>query len=145
MKKSTRSSTARDIFVDTSGFFALLVVNDPMHRRANQVLTRSAKEKRRYVTTDYVLDESATLLRARGAGHLVAGLFDTIFASNACRIVWMDPDRFAQCRTYFLEHGDKQWSFTDCATFCVMHELGLRQALTTDHHFRQAKFEPLLV
>ena len=145
MKRSTRSSTASEIFVDTSGFFALLVVNDPMHHRATQILARARKTKRRFVTTDYILDESATLLRARGAGRLVAGLFDSIFSSNACRVVWMDAERFARCRDFFVDHDDKDWSFTDCASFCLMDELGLREALTTDHHFAQAKFKPLLV
>jgi predicted nucleic acid-binding protein len=145
MKKSTRSSTAREIFVDTSGFFALLVAKDPMHARAAEVLDGARRAKHRFVTTDYVLDETATLLRARGAGHLVAGLFDAVFASNACRIVWMDADRFEVCRAFFLEHRDKDWSFTDCVSFCVMRELGLRRALTTDRHFAQARFEPLLV
>ena len=145
MRKSTRSSTAREIFVDTSGFFALLVAKDPMHARATEVLERARKSKQRFVTTDYVLDETATLLRARGAAHLVAGLFDAVFASNACRIVWMDSVRFEGCRAYFLEHHDKDWSFTDCVSFSVMQELGLRRALTTDRHFAQARFEPLLV
>ena len=36
------------------------------------------------------------------------------------------------------------WSFTDCVSFSLMHELGLQDCLTTDHHFRQAGFKPLL-
>lgn len=44
----------------------------------------------------------------------------------------------------FRRHADKDWSFTDCASFIIMRELRIRDAFTTDHHFRQAGFEPLL-
>jgi uncharacterized protein len=44
----------------------------------------------------------------------------------------------------FRKHAGKEWSFTDCARFAVMHELQIQQAFTTDHHFRQAGFVPLL-
>ena len=41
-------------------------------------------------------------------------------------------------------HADKEWSFTDCVSFATMRELRVRDAFTTDHHFRQAGFVPLL-
>jgi uncharacterized protein len=145
MKKSTGPSTRARAFVDTSGFYALLVKGDGMHARAVELLERAAKSGGRFVTTDYVLDETATLLGARGHGRLAEAFFQTVFASRACRIEWMDPDRFAQTRQFFLKHHDKSWSFTDCFSFVVMRDLKLRDALTTDAHFRQAGFHPLLV
>jgi uncharacterized protein len=131
--------------VDTSGFYALLVQGDRMHARASSILERAAQGGGRFVTTDYILDETATLLKARGHGHLAEAFFETVFASAACRVEWMDPDGFAQTRRFFLKHHDRDWSFTDCFSFWVMRELGLRDALTTDAHFRQAGFRPLLV
>ncbi len=145
MKKSTRSSTRAETFVDTSGFYALLVKGDRMHERASAILGRAARSSGRFVTTDYILDETATLLKARGHGHLAESFFETVFASAACRVEWLDPDDFAQTRRFFLKHHDQEWSFTDCFSFCVMRMLGLREALTTDAHFRQAGFNPLLV
>jgi predicted nucleic acid-binding protein len=66
MKKSTRLSTKNETFVDTSGFYTLLVKGDAMHERASVLLARARQSRRRFVTTDYVLDETATLLKARG-------------------------------------------------------------------------------
>jgi predicted nucleic acid-binding protein len=39
--------------------------------------------------------------------------------------------------------GDKRWSLTDCISFVVMEDEGLREALTGDRHFAQAGFVPV--
>jgi predicted nucleic acid-binding protein len=40
--------------------------------------------------------------------------------------------------------SDKEWSLTDCASFVLMRERGLTEALAHDHHFEQAGFIALL-
>ena len=116
-----------------------------MHARASELLARAAQSSGRFITTDYILDEAATLLRARGHGHLAEAFFQTVFASTACHVEWMDPERFTQTQQFFLKHRDKSWSFTDCFSFVVMRALRLGDALTADAHFRQAGFNLLLV
>jgi predicted nucleic acid-binding protein len=38
-------------------------------------------------------------------------------------------------------HGERlQWSLTDCTSFIIMRDNHLRDALTADHHFVQARF-----
>ncbi len=37
-----------------------------------------------------------------------------------------------------------EWSLTDCLSFVVMKELGIKDALTPDEHFDQAGFHALL-
>lgn len=135
---------ANEIFIDTSGYYALLVKADDKHAAAKRVLNNARRRRRGLVTTDYVLDEIATLLKARGLVHLAGPLFERLDASSAFRIEWTDSQRFAEVRDFFLKHHDQDWSFTDCLSFCVMSELKLRDALTKDAHFQQAGFEPLL-
>jgi uncharacterized protein len=135
---------ASEIFADTSGLYALLVSADDCHTRACAVLAAAAKRKTRFVVTDYVIDETATLLRARGHGSATEDLFETVLSSRACSIEWMERDRFDRARTLFLAHGDKEWSFTDCFSFVVMKELRIRDALTKDRHFSAAGFHALL-
>jgi uncharacterized protein len=135
---------ANEIFADTSGFYALLIDGDDMHSAAKRVLRDAQRRKRGFVTTDYVLDETATLLKARGFVHLVSNFFDTIASSQACRIEWTDSDRFDDVRKFFLKHSDQAWSFTDCMSFRTMKHLRLRDALTKDEHFREAGFVVLL-
>jgi len=45
----------------------------------------------------------------------------------------------------YARRADKDWSVTDCVSFVVMEEHGLKEALTADHHFAQAGFHTLLL
>lgn len=143
-KTSTRSSTAPETFVDTSGFYALLVKSDREHVRAAAALSAASKSRGKFVTTDYVLDETVTLLRARGHGPLVRPFLDATLGSQACQLEWMTSSRFIETTRFMLRHEDKAWSFTDCTSFVVMASRGLSSALTKDKHFRQAGFVALL-
>jgi predicted nucleic acid-binding protein len=133
------------IFMDTGGFFALLSAEDASHRKASAVMEEAGRLRRRAVTTDYVLDETATLLRARGLTKHLKEFLRMTETSEALSIEWMTPERFAAARTFMLKHLDQEFSFTDCASFVVMKELRLTDALATDKHFRIAGFNPLLL
>lgn len=135
---------ANEIFVDTSGFYALLVRSDDRHQATQAIVRAGQRRKRGFVTTDYVLDETATLLKARGYGHLLPEFFARLEGSHACRTEWTDADRFANVKAFFLKHADQDWSFTDCVSFVVMKRLRLRDALTKDGHFQDAGFAALL-
>jgi predicted nucleic acid-binding protein len=135
---------ARDIFVDTSGFYSLLVAKDDQHEAASDILRESAKQKRRFITTDYVLDETATLLKARGHRHLLKGFFESVLTSCACQTIWTDIGVFSTTCSYFIKHQDQDWSFTDCVSFVVMRRERIREVLTKDAHFAEAGFLALL-
>ncbi len=111
---------------------------------AAKIVAAARKRRRGFVTTDYVLDETATLLKARGKTHLLAELFERLDQSKACRIEWTDSQRLHDVRAFFLKHADQEWSFTDCLSFRLMAELRLVDALTKDAHFQQAGFTRLL-
>ena len=133
-----------DIFIDTSGFYSLLVKKDDRHELAKNVLREAADVRRRFVTTDYVIDETATLLKARRFGYLLVQFFEIILTTKACRIEWTDRERVFTTQKFFLKHQDHDWSFTDCLSFCVMNELKLSEAFTKDIHFRDAGYNVLL-
>lgn len=146
MSRSTKPSTADTgrLFLDTSGIYALLVRQDERHERAREILQAAAQHRRLLVTSDYVLDETITLLRARGHGHLVRPLLDMLKASQALRLEWMNGERFAGALAVLQRQGVPAVSFTDCFSFLLMRELELTEALSSDVHFRAAGFMPLL-
>lgn len=96
------------------------------------------------VTTDYILDETITLLQSRHQLRLVEPWLTNVMASENCQVVWMNAKRFEEVRRFFTKHADKEWSFTDCFSFCVMRERHITQALASDQHFRQAGFATLI-
>jgi len=135
---------AVEVFVDTAGFLALWDAGDQHHAAAFRVQQELIRKRRHFLTTEYVADETVTLLLARHSHGAATDFLDTIERSEALRLEWIDPARFHAAASWFRRQGHKQWSFTDCVSFAVTRELRIRDAFTTDHHFRQAGFTPLL-
>ena len=135
---------ASEVFVDTSGVLALWDAGDEHHERAVRLQAELALKKFRFATSDYVLDETVTLLLMRHSHAAAKDFLRTITSSPSLTLQWIDSDRFQTAADLFILHDDKKWSFTDCVSFALMHELTIKDAFTTDHHFRQAGFNPLL-
>ncbi len=135
---------ADDVFVDSAGFLALWDAGDEHHRAAVRLQEELARKRRHFVTSEYVVDETVTLLLMRHSHAAAADFLETVEHSEALRLEWIGPERFYAGAALFRRHQDKEWSFTDCVSFALMRELRIREAFTTDHHFRQAGFVPLL-
>jgi hypothetical protein len=133
-----------DVFVDTSGFLALWDATDSHHTSAVRLQAELARNHRRFLTTDYVVDETATLLLVRHSHAAAADFLQTVSRSEALQLEWVSQTRFDIAVGLFCRYADKQWSFTDCLSFTVMRELKIHDSFTADHHFRQAGFSALL-
>ncbi|MYE50243.1 MAG: type II toxin-antitoxin system VapC family toxin [Gammaproteobacteria bacterium] len=131
------------LFVDTAGWMALADAGDHAHANARQVRDALLHDGGVLITTDYVADETLTLIRMRLGLRAAAQWWAQVDASTRIRWEWIDPTRAEKARAWFFGWADKTFSFTDCTSFVVMDELGLKKALTTDRHFRQAGFESL--
>lgn len=131
--------------MDSSGWYALMNRRDSWHRSARGHVEQALDAGRRLVTTDYVVDESCTLLKARIGAHAAVGLLDLLQATTAVDWEWIGSQWFARSEAFFRRHRDHGYSFTDCSSFVVMRAHRLEHALTSDRHFRSAGFTPLLV
>ena len=138
-----RPTGADRLFVDTAGWMALADSRDHAHAGARQVRDTHLIDGGILITTDYVVDETLTLIRVRLGLRAAAQWWTLVDASTRIQWEWIDPARAEKARAWFFGWADKAFSFTDCTSFVVMEELGLKQALTTDRHFRQAGFESL--
>lgn len=48
---------------------------------------------------------------------------------------------FIQAREIFFRYNkDKKWSFTDCVSFALMKDLGIKEVLSFDHNFKEMGF-----
>ncbi|HJS88743.1 MAG TPA: PIN domain-containing protein [Steroidobacteraceae bacterium] len=136
---------AREAFVDTSALYALIDRRDSHHPAMVERVQRLLHSRRTLVTTDYVVCESVNLANAR-AGHQVgARILELIERSAALRVEWIGSLRFESTKVFYRRYSDSdhRLSFTDCASFVVMRELRISEALTTDEHFVEAGFKVL--
>lgn len=89
------------------------------------------------LTTDYVIDETLTLLRARGHPARAIEFGRLMFEEDWATIHFVDERDIRAAWEVFLRFDDKAWSFTDCISKVVMGRVGITQAFAFDHHFRQ--------
>ncbi len=131
------------IFVDTSAWLAITDIRDGNHRPALAFHEELVRGKAgRLMTTDYVLDETLTLMRKRSGAYTAREFVDRVQKSPSIQQIWVTPTHYDVALALFLGQGKKSWSFTDCTSFAIMREFGIRQAFTFDADFRQAGFEP---
>ncbi|MCX6924804.1 MAG: hypothetical protein NT154_16570 [Verrucomicrobia bacterium] len=135
---------AIDVLVDTAGFLALWDAADEYHGQALRLQEELTRRGRHFLTTDYIIDETVTLLLVRHSHAAAADFLQTVIGSESLQLHWVTPDRFHATADFFARHKDKEWSFTDCVSFELMHRLNVRDSFTPDQHFRQAGFNPLL-
>ena len=133
----------RLVFVDTAGWMAMADESDPLHRAARRTRDRHLEEGGLLVTSDYVMDETLTLIRMRIGLDAARTFWEQTSQSPRLRWERIDTRRVQAAIEWFFRWTDKTFSFTDCTSFVVMRELHLKQALTCDRHFRDAGFETL--
>ena len=114
---------------------------DPAHQASRRERDSCLESGGILVSTDYVIDEALSLIRARLGLHAAAEWWAQIDASSRIRWERVDASRAEKARTRFFEWTHRDVSFTHCTSFVVMKELDLTKALTTDRHFSQAGFE----
>lgn len=59
-------------------------------------------------------------------------------------IVPLSNEQFEAALIMYAQRQDKTWGLIDCASFLVMQQRRITEALAYDDHFRQAGFIPLL-
>ena len=135
-----------ELFFDTAGWGHLLDPSQAFHELAATIYRRAARDGRRVITTNYVLVELVALLTHPlevNRPALIA-FVESLKASSLVEVVHVDPTLDATAWQLLTERPDKEWSLVDCASFVVMRERRITEALTTDHHFEQAGFIALL-
>ena len=133
-------SPLRAVFVDTGAWVALRYGRDQHHERARALLTRLRAEGIALVTTEWVLGETVTLLKARGAVDHALALGEAIQSGRLGHLVESTPERRRRAWDLFVRYRDRRVGWVDCASFAVMEELGLAQVFGFDEDFLRAGF-----
>ncbi|MEI2421297.1 VapC toxin family PIN domain ribonuclease, partial [Arthrospira platensis SPKY2] len=76
--------------------------------------------------------------------HKTIQFVESLHNSPYVEIVHVNTALDAEAWNLLAARPDKNWSLADCASFVVMRHMSIQKALTSDHHFTQAGFVPLL-
>ena len=134
-------------FGDASYWIGRIDPDDELHRKAADYTAVIELENGRIFTTQLVLNEvlaprSGSSARLR---HAAIDLIDRITQDPQVSIIPQSQEQFDEAFNLFRTAADdKAWSITDCASFLAMERFGIREALTSDHHFEQYGFVILL-
>lgn len=89
-----------DVFVDTSGFFALIVARDLHHARCAELVGDLARRRGLAFTSEAIISETCTLLQARRQGHLIGEFLNYVDAARALTVLPTGGELFQRTKEY---------------------------------------------
>jgi predicted nucleic acid-binding protein len=125
------------LFVDTGAWFAYVNAADPDHQRVRPILDRASG---RFVTSNYVFDETVTLTQARLGHRLAVTVGRTLQNVAVVELLSITPADERAAWSLFEKRADKSYSFTDCTSFVLMRREKIATAVALDEHFSQEGF-----
>jgi predicted nucleic acid-binding protein len=132
----------RTVFADTGYWVALLNPHDQLHGKAKSV--SASLGQTRIITSEMVLDELLASLSAPPARATVISAVNSIVSNPNVEVVPQTSLQFREAFDLYKTRTDKEWSLTDCASFNLMKERAITEALAHDIHFEQTGFVALL-
>jgi uncharacterized protein len=133
-----------EVFLDTAYALALSSPNDLFHQRAAHLADEIEAAGVRVVTTRAIMLEIGNAFSKQRRRHADIELLDALEADSGVEIIPLSEQLYKRAWQFFCERPDKEWGLTDCVSFIVMQDRAMTEALTTDEHFRQAGFQPLM-
>lgn len=126
------------LFVDTGAWYAVVDKKDPDHSQAEQFLRNN---KIPLLTTNFVFDETITLIRSRLGWNAAKEFGERLKKSGFVSIVAVRDEDEEKAWEIFLKYKDKDFSYTDCTSFAVMERLRIDTAFSFDSHFKTIGFQ----
>lgn len=127
----------RQIFVDTSFWYAHAFAGDLHHKEAVDFLCRVPAP---LLTSNYIFDELVTILRCDFGYQVAAEYGKRLKESRICTLVRLLPADEEKAWELFLKYSDQDFSFTDCTSFAFMQRLKIKEAAAFDANFEIAGF-----
>jgi uncharacterized protein len=122
----------KPFFLDTAYIYALFNKRDQWHQKAVEWQLRIEAEKIPLITTQFILIEIANGLCAVKFRQDAIKIIHILEESSLVEIVAATSELFALALALYEQRDDKDWGLTDCASFVVMTDNKITDALTTD-------------
>lgn len=127
------------LFVDTGALVAKEIANDRHHSAAAKAWSKIAEGGFHLVSSEHILDESATLIARRSTYAWAAEWGNDVMGAN---IEWLraNSDEWRQALLLMRKFADQSVSFTDCISAILMKRAGIRDVFGFDRHFEDLGF-----
>ena len=134
----------KTVFADTGYWVAILNADDGLHQTA--VSVTAALSSLRIVTSEMVFTEVLNSFSKQGAflRQNAVTLIQQFTRKPNVEIIPQTSNLFYETLNLYQQRPDQAWSHTNCASFCIMQQRSILEALTHDRHFEQAGFIALL-
>ncbi len=127
------------VFIDTWGWISLFNKREKRHQDVKKWYNDFRNKNGEIYTSDYILDETYTLLFRRTPFEIAAEAVKKIDASIRAGYLLLEKisiERFEKAKKMRLKYIDKPLiSFTDFTSIVVMNEEHITLVLTEDDHF----------
>lgn len=127
------------LFVDTGAFVAKEIVGDQFHAAAQQCWSEVEQGGMRLVSSEHILDESATLI-ARRSNYAFAAEWGRDALESGIEWLRSGEDDWAKALVLMRKFADQGVSFTDCISAVLMKRAGLKRVFGFDRHFDSMGF-----
>ena len=112
--------------------------SDSHYNDAVAIYNNLIQQSAQFLTTDYVIDETATHLRYK-ANHLIAVQFLDLIESSkvigGLTVTEIDSLLFQEAERLFRQYDTAKLSFTDCTSFAVCQQYNISEAFAFDQDF----------
>lgn len=134
----------RIVFADTGYWIAMANPDDGLHASAKFVTEQLGDIE--IVTSEMVLVEFLNFMGRHGEykRRLASNAVEQILKDPDVEVVLQTSDLFRAAVELYASRLDQRWSVTDCASFLLMDQRGISEALARDRDFTQAGFVALL-
>jgi len=129
------------IYIDTGAFLARYLSKDQYHGEAHAFWDSIRRKSETCVTSNFVLDETFTLLGRRTGYGFAAQRAKNIYASESLNILRPSLEDELKALGFFEKYSDQRLSFTDCVSFVLMKNQNIKRVFTFDQHFQIAGFQ----
>ena len=123
------------IYIDTGAFIARYLYKDQHHSASVKYWEQIENSNKRCFTSNFVLDETLTLLARRTDYKFASRRGRNILLSGAFTIIRPAYEDELLALNIFEKYSDLEISFTDCISFVLINKNKINSVFSFDKHF----------
>ncbi len=117
---------------------------DALHEEAMLLSEEIEAQKVRLITTRAVMLEIGNALSRIAYRKTTVEILNSLELDDNVTVLPLTEELYQSALNLYSSRMDKEWGLVDCISFVVMQKFDLTEALTSDRHFEQAGFIPLM-